>query len=72
VTKSRGDRNVPSSKAAAADPIDGSAEGSLQVDFDITVVDGAHAQRLAALQAEAVLDVLTWLHEHHRVGPTIE
>lgn len=36
----------------------------LAVRFEITVVDGEHGQRLAALQAEALLEVLTWLHEH--------
>ncbi|WP_327006049.1 hypothetical protein OHA72_01385 [Dactylosporangium sp. NBC_01737] len=47
-------------------------EDALQVDFDITVVGGEHGRRLAALQAEAVLDVLTWLHEHHRTGIATE
>ena len=47
-------------------------EGALQVDFDITMVGGEHGRRLAALQAEAVLDVLTWLHEHHRASPATE
>ena len=32
--------------------------------FDITVIDGEAGRRLAALQAEVILDVLTWLHEH--------
>jgi hypothetical protein len=47
-------------------------EDALQVDFDITVVGGEHGWRLAALQAQAVLDVLTWLHEHHRTGTAAE
>lgn len=34
------------------------------VRFEVTVVDGEAGRRLAALQAEAILDVLTWLHEH--------
>ncbi|MFI6782829.1 hypothetical protein [Micromonospora sp. NPDC050276] len=37
-----------------------------QVDFEINVVDGEHGKRLAALQAQAVVDVLLWLSEHHR------
>jgi hypothetical protein len=36
----------------------------LTMQFDITVVDGEAGRRLAALQAEVILDVLTWLHEH--------
>jgi hypothetical protein len=47
-------------------------EDALQVDFDITVVGGEHGRQLAALQAETVLDVLTWLHEHYRTGITTE
>jgi hypothetical protein len=35
-----------------------------EVDFDITVVDGEAGRRLAALQAQAILDVLTWFREH--------
>jgi hypothetical protein len=30
------------------------------------VVDGAAGQRLAAVQAQAILDVLTWCREHAR------
>ncbi|WP_203780361.1 hypothetical protein [Paractinoplanes rishiriensis] len=47
-------------------------DAPLQVDFDITVVDGEHGRRLAVLQAQVVLDVLTWLHDHHRAGPVAE
>ncbi|GLY98852.1 hypothetical protein [Actinoplanes sp. NBRC 103695] len=36
----------------------------LTMQFDIAVVDGEAGRRLAALQAEVILDVLTWLHEH--------
>lgn len=36
----------------------------LQVEFEITTVDGEHGRRLAALQAEAILDVLRWWSEH--------
>jgi hypothetical protein len=36
----------------------------LEVQFDITVVDGAEGKRLSALQAKAILDVLTWWYEH--------
>jgi hypothetical protein len=35
-----------------------------EVDVDITVVDGEAGRRLAALQAQAILDVLTWFREH--------
>ncbi|MET7427118.1 hypothetical protein [Dactylosporangium sp. NPDC005555] len=47
-------------------------EDALQVEFNITVVGGEQGRRLAVLQAEAVLDVLTWLHEHHRTGLATE
>ncbi|MEV6689850.1 hypothetical protein AB0M35_00015 [Micromonospora sp. NPDC051196] len=35
--------------------------------FDVTVLDGEVGRRLAVLQAEVILDVLTWLHDqrHH-------
>ncbi|HEV8568451.1 MAG TPA: hypothetical protein VGQ92_15470, partial [Actinoplanes sp.] len=36
------------------------------VEYDITVVDGAAGQRLAAVQAQAILDVLTGCREHPR------
>ena len=36
----------------------------LEIAFDITVVGGAEGRRLAVLQAEAILDVLTWLQDH--------
>lgn len=37
-------------------------EEPLQVEYDITVVDGEHGRRLAALQSAAILEVLTWFH----------
>jgi hypothetical protein len=37
-----------------------------ELDYDITVVDGEQGRRLAALQADAILDVLTWFHQHAR------
>ncbi|MFI7218406.1 hypothetical protein [Micromonospora maritima] len=46
-----------------------SAEGTIargdlpEVRFDVTVLDGEAGRRLAVLQAEAILDVLTWLHD---------
>jgi hypothetical protein len=43
-------------RPAAAEPDEG--------DVDITVVDGEAGRRLAVLQAQAILDVLTWFHEH--------
>lgn len=50
-----------------------SAEGTIargdapEVRFDVTVLDGEAGRRLAVLQAEVILDVLTWLHDqqHH-------
>ncbi|TDC57898.1 hypothetical protein E1258_21380 [Micromonospora sp. KC207] len=39
------------------------------VDFEIDLVDGEHGERLAASQARAILDVLTWFAEH-RGTPT--
>ncbi|MEU1808431.1 hypothetical protein [Micromonospora aurantiaca (nom. illeg.)] len=38
-----------------------------EVRFDVTVLDGEAGRRLAVLQAEVILDVLTWLHDqqHH-------
>lgn len=47
-------------------------EGPLQIDYDVKVVAGEQGQRLAILQAEAVLDVLTWLHEHRHARHTDE
>lgn len=44
-------------------------DGEPAVQFDVTVVDGEAGRRLATLQAEVILDVLTWLHEH-RPGTT--
>jgi hypothetical protein len=37
-----------------------------EVEYDITVVDGPAGRRLAAVQAQAILDVLTWWREHNR------
>lgn len=36
-----------------------------EVEYDITIVDGPAGRRLAATQAQAVLDVLTWWREHN-------
>ena len=36
-----------------------------EVEYDITVVDGPAGRRLAAVQAQAILDVLTWWRAHH-------
>ncbi|WP_043163396.1 hypothetical protein [Salinispora tropica] len=38
-----------------------------EVRFDVTVLDGEAGRRLAVLQAEVILDMLTWLHDqrHH-------
>ena len=44
--------------------------GPIEFDFDITVVDGEAGRRLAVLQAEVILDVLTWLHDHQRAKPS--
>jgi hypothetical protein len=35
-----------------------------EVHHDITVVDGPAGKRLAAVQAQAILDVMTWWREH--------
>ena len=41
-----------------------------EVRFDVTVLDGEAGRRLVVLQAEVVLDVLTWLHDQrHRAEP---
>jgi len=41
-----------------------------EVRFDVTVLDGEAGRRLAVLQAEVILDVLTWLHhQRHRAEP---
>ncbi|MGH3950645.1 MAG: hypothetical protein ACRDSE_16270 [Pseudonocardiaceae bacterium] len=37
-----------------------------EVEYDISVVDGPAGRRLAAVQAQAILDVLAWWHEHTR------
>ncbi|MGX7676600.1 hypothetical protein [Plantactinospora sp. DSM 117369] len=36
----------------------------LRVEFEITEADGEHGRRLAALQAQAILDILLWWNEH--------
>jgi hypothetical protein len=36
------------------------------VEFQITVVGGEQSRRLAALQANAIVDTLQWLADHHR------
>ena len=41
-------------------------DADLDVEFDVAVIDGEAGRRLAALQADAILDVLTWLHEQQR------
>lgn len=41
-------------------------DADLDVQFDVAVIDGEAGRRLAALQADAILDVLTWLHEQQR------
>ena len=56
------DDTVSAGPAAAA--VERAAE--LEVDFDVTVVDGEAGRRLGVLQAEVILDVLTWLHQHRR------
>lgn len=43
--------------------------GPLLVEFDLTVVEGEAGRRLAVLQAEVILDVLTWLHDHPTSEP---
>ena len=35
-----------------------------EVEYDIKVVDGAAGRRLAAVQAQAILDVLAWWRDH--------
>lgn len=52
------------SAGSASAAVERAAE--LEVDFDITVVDGEAGRRLGVLQAEVILDVLTWLHQHRR------
>ncbi|MDP9799007.1 hypothetical protein J2S43_007519 [Catenuloplanes nepalensis] len=36
----------------------------LQVEFEISTVDGERGKRLAALQARAILEILCWWSEH--------
>jgi hypothetical protein len=40
-----------------------------EVEYDITVVDGAAGKRLAAIQAQAILDVLLWWRDHTNTSP---
>jgi hypothetical protein len=51
-----------------ASPADHTEQPALDVEFDITVVDGEEGRRLAVLQAQAIVDVLTWLHDHASAG----
>jgi hypothetical protein len=39
-------------------------EAPLDVEFDVEIISGEPGRRLAVLQAEAVLDVLSWFNEH--------
>ena len=59
---------APTDDTASAGPASAAVERApaLEVDFDITVVDGEAGRRLGVLQAEVILDVLTWLHQHRR------
>ena len=41
-----------------------------EVQYDVTIVDGAAGKRLAAVQARAILDVLLWWRDHTRATPT--
>ncbi|MFE7869885.1 hypothetical protein ACFUYE_05995 [Micromonospora humida] len=41
------------------------SEEQPHVEFEITVVDGEQGRRLATLQANAILDALQWLADHH-------
>ncbi|MBT8227519.1 MAG: hypothetical protein HKP61_20295 [Dactylosporangium sp.] len=45
------------------------ATETLAVVFDLTVVHGAEGRRLAVLQAQAIIAVLTWLHEQAQRRP---
>lgn len=40
-----------------------------EVRFDVTVLDGDAGRRLAVLQAEVILDALTWLHDQRHHAP---
>ncbi len=42
-----------------------------QVHYDIRVVDGPEGKRLAVVQAQAILDVLTWFNEHNGDQETV-
>jgi hypothetical protein len=59
---------APTEDTASAGPASAAVEQSaeLEIDFDITMVDGEAGRRLGILQAEVILDVLTWLHQHRR------
>ena len=59
---------APTDDTASAGPASAAVEraAELKVDFDITVVDGEAGRRLGVFQAEVILDVLTWLHQHRR------
>jgi hypothetical protein len=42
-----------------------------EVEYDIKVVDEAAGRRLAAVQAQAILDVLAWWRDHlHELSGT--
>lgn len=58
--KTRG--NAP----ASGEPVEatGARGDEPEVQFEVTVLDGDAGRRLAVLQAEVILDLLTWLHQH--------
>jgi hypothetical protein len=60
-------RRIPRSRRlhAVGDPEPADNGDPIDADFDITVVDGEAGRQLAILQAQTIMEVLTWLHEHH-------
>lgn len=55
-------RRPRSDEAAARPPVRSEPD---EVEYDIAVVDGPAGRRLAAVQAQAILGILTWWRERN-------
>jgi hypothetical protein len=38
--------------------------GDVEMDYDITIVDGERGRRLAIIQVESILEVVEWFSRH--------
>lgn len=71
-TKPTDEPKAPGNARVDGEPVEVTAArgDEPEVQVDITVLDGDAGRRLAALQAEVILDVLTWLHDQRHGAPS--